>query len=268
MLALDADGVPVEPDSVTVTISSGEDDTSLYTESTDTPPVSPRIENSATGAYYIILGTGSDDAEAETDGTYGQIYVTWSVDFGGTVGVVEETSTVSIVQLSIFNLISQLRLIVDKVGKPIDTDSVNPMYTGYSDAQLFQFLNHGLSTINWYGPPVTWTALAEFPAEHYSVLLEAATYAALLSQTLFAIDTELDSYSDLGGSWMVTRSPKLQAMLASIVSRLDVTVPKMKKFYYTPGGIYRQVSRRGSVVSLAMPGANGINFLNVWGSSR
>jgi len=268
MLAVDDDGVPVVPTSVTVTISNGDDEESLYTEDTITPPATPRIiAGTGDGAYYIVLGTISTDADEETDGTYGTLFVTWTVDFGAD-GVIEKTVSISVVQLQVFRLISQLRNMVDKAILPIDTDPLNPMFTGYTDAQLFEHLNHGLSTINWYGPPVTWTALTEFPGEHYSVLIEAAMYAALLSQTTFAISTELDSYSDLGGSWMVSRSPKLQQMLQMIVARLDITVPKLKKLYYTPGGIYRQVSHRGSVVSLAMPGANGINFLNTWGGSR
>lgn len=255
------------PSSVTVTTSplAGTD---FYTESTGAPPVAPRIVNPSTGVYYIELGasTGTPATNHETAGV-SEILVTWSADFGAE-GWVEHVQAINIVTGLTRRRIAEFSEFIDKARKDLDvTDQLNPTVVGYTDGQLYLCLKEGLSVINAYQPVVVFDNIDNYPDTHSFLLYEAALYAGILMQTIFAIDTDLPSYTDLGGSWAIPHHPQLAALLQMVVTRLDKAVPDMKKQFVSMGGMYLEIGPSFRYTTLLSAAPTGLGFRNLWYSA-
>jgi hypothetical protein len=253
MLTLNDNQQLVVPTSVTITITSM-DDTVLYTESTLLPPAIPRILNPSTGVYSIILGTETPNTETSN---IDRILVTWEVDFGSNdfQSLVQSVRIVSGISMM---YMAELRKFLDKAVKNIDLDALNPMIVGYTYDDLYLYLEKGLSMINLYQPSVVFDNIDTYPNTHSWLLTEAALFCGIMAQTLFSIDTDLEAYSDLGGSWTVQHFPKLNGMLSLIGARLDAEVPKMKLQFLNSGGIHYEAGpgfRLGMLLSTSPGGA-------------
>lgn len=152
-----------------------------------------------------------------------------------------------------------LRSQVDKARKTVQDDIENmdrtgpsqpsiQFFYGYDDKHLIFYLERGLQYINSV-PPYTAITLDNFPFEQSgSVLIDAATIAALEAQGIFAIDTD-HNYSLGGNSFVIEHFGKLNTALSSLVQRFDVLLKKFKAqfrtrgivmFQYMPGGVRAQ----------------------------
>lgn len=199
-------------DPIALTFSvSNLDDTVLYEDDYFDPPDPPnvtRIERVSEGIFYFPLGDqtlfplevgGDDNLETATAQT---LIAKWQVQIasGESQDVLQ---IVHVVTAQTLKRLHDLRLRIDKLGKEVDTDPDDPVYLGYTDSMLIAFLEGGLGIINSFQPTVVWSAVDDFPAEHERILLEAAFFDALISQEVFAVDTDL-SYCLAMGSLVAT----------------------------------------------------------------
>lgn len=190
---------------------------------------------STTGQYYFPFGDTSFDA-LNTTAEPGEFLFVWKVT--GAVGSepVNIVQVVKVVSPRTMRLVPKLRLIVDKAAKQIDDDPEDPMFLGYTDSMLVQFLEGGLGWINAFQPYPMWGSIEDFPDVHTRVLLDAAVVDALTSQELFAVDTDLN-YGDQGNSFVIDHQPKLSAILNATWTRLTQVVPPMKRHYVRSGSV-------------------------------
>lgn len=159
-----------------------------------TPPTLPsHIVHDGTGMYHFAFGDTTFDSP--TSGTMNSTATAMEYTFvwKATVGSNPTVSTVQVAKVSSISTLRQLnklRLIIDKAVKAIDTNPNDPVYVGYTDVMLVQFLEDGLSLINSFPPYPTWSTVDQFPSINLRILLDAAAFCGLVSQEIFAIDTD------------------------------------------------------------------------------
>jgi hypothetical protein len=157
-----------------------------------------------------------------------------------------------------FAYAAALRLQVDKARKSINDQIENidkptlqpaiPLLFGYADKNLIYFLERGIQFINSV-PPYTGFTVDTFPFNQYgTILIDAATIAALESQGIFAIDTDY-SYSLGGNSLVIDHFTKLSSFLSMLLSRFDKSLVSFKQqfrskglivYQFMPGGVRSQ----------------------------
>lgn len=229
---------------------------------TPTPPTQIVKPTSTTGQYYFPFGDTSFDTANDT-GTPGTYIFVWSVV--GSVGTEQVTvpQVVRVTSLRTYSLVPQLRLIVDKAVKDVDDDPNDPLFLGYTDSMLIQFLKDGLSWINAFQPAVGWDTVDAFPIDrHGRLLLDAAAFAALTSQEIFAVDTDIDPYSDQGNTFSIQHQPKLAGILNSLWARMTQTIPLMKRQYVRSGMLGIQLSPNSRLNSMIQAAPTGSLFRN------
>jgi len=154
-----------------------------------------------------------------------------------------------------FAYAAQLRSIVDKARKSVSDEIVNmdrednqpslQFFYGYDSKQLIYYLERGLQYLNTI-PPYTALSIDMFPFTAYgSILLDAATIAALEAQGIFSIDTDF-SYSLGGNSLVIDHYSKLSGMVSQILGRFQKTAISWKQqfrskgliiYSFMPGGV-------------------------------
>lgn len=138
---------------------------------------------------------------------------------------------------------AQLRLQVDKARKTVSDDIENidrvgnepaiRFFFGYDDKHLQFYLERGVQYINAIPPYTAWT-VDGFPAQFLTILIDAATIAALESQGIFAIDTDYN-YSLGGNSLVIDHFTKLSTMVRQILERFQKTAVALKQRYRSKG---------------------------------
>jgi hypothetical protein len=160
-----------------------------------------------------------------------------------------------------FKYASMLRLQVDKAQKEVSDEIENmdqsdfapavPFRFGVDDKDLIYYLEQGLHYINLV-PPYTSFSIDTYPFANYGgLLIDSAIIAYLVSQGIFAIDTDYN-YALGGNSFVIDHFSKLSAMQAALLNRFNLMVIKFKqqfrspgtvKFQYLPGGIRARAIR-------------------------
>lgn len=204
--------------------------TVLYTESYWPKPIPDdrRIVNSSTGKYRIKWGTESN----ETNNT-GTLLFNWHIRQNETSEDFYRTQVVERISPRMLSLLPRFRLQLDKSLKVILPEEFCTL--GYSDAQLVIYLQSGLSRINSAQPYPMWNTLDEFPMEHHELLIQASMLTAIVSQGVFAIDTDLPSYSDQGHSMIISHFAQLKALYDSLSPEVDRRIQAMKLRYVSSG---------------------------------
>lgn len=191
------------------------------------------ISHSSTGVYQYSLNTS----------TYPNEYLT-TMRCVLANDVVDRNIFVKCVKARQFAYAAALRVQVDKARKSI-SDQIQNMdkptgepsiqfFYGYSDSHLIFYLERGIQIINAF-PPYTGFTVDTFPFSQYgSILIDAATIAALESQGIFAIDTDYN-YSLGGNSLVIDHFTKLSSMIQSILNRFNMLVVKFKQQYRSKG---------------------------------
>jgi len=148
-----------------------------------------------------------------------------------------------------FAYAAQLRAQVDKSRKSISDDIENedqpdftpaiPLLYGFDSRHLIGYLERGCQLLNVIPPYTAWN-LESYPFQWYgTVLIDAATIAALEAQGVFAIDTDYQ-YSLGGNSLILDHFSKLSSHVASLVARFQKEAVSFKQLYRTKGGIIFQ----------------------------
>lgn len=211
-----------------------------------------------TGYYYYKFGI----LPQQTNST-GQFLFKWTVQ---TPSSLPDTvvQNVEVISARSYSLIPYFRLIIDKSRKLVDP--ANDVFLGYTDAQLIMFLEGGLQIINGYQPEtVSGFTLDNFPWDTFRHIgLEAALMAGVLSQQMFAIDTDMPNYSDQGTQFVIAHQPQLASYLNSVTARLDKAIPLMKLQFVTTGSIHLQMGGGFGLNMLVAASPTGSLFRNMF----
>lgn len=140
-------------------------------------------------------------------------------------------SVAYVVGVKVWEWMVRLKNQIDKAKKRIGSEMI-----GYTDANLYLYLKGGLDEINSV-PPVTSFTLENFPENYGQLLINSATIVALYSQILFAIDTDVPTYSDQGQSFPVEHASKLQSYLSSLISKVGTDLRNLKLEFSEIGAV-------------------------------
>lgn len=220
-----------------------------------------RIVSTGSGSYYIDWGDynapGGPDETANTN----LLTFLWQATAPGLAqeSIVQNVCVASTCTLS---YLSPFRDLIDKCRKAVNPDV--DCFLGYTDAQLIQYLEQGLSIINTYQPYPTFQSIDNFPRMFQYVLLESSLMAGVMSQQLFAIDTDIPQYSDNGNSFVIAHAPQLAAVFNQITQRLDKAIPQMKLHLVRSGRLHIQAGPNYRLSQLLATAPGGALFRNVY----
>lgn len=204
---------------------------SLYSETYFPHPGtgSRRITHPSTGKYQIKWGTEGTETQYS-----GGILFNWHLRQNETSEDVYRTQLVEVVSPRTLSLLPRFRLALDKSLKVIVPEQWCNL--GYSDSQLIVYLQMGLSRINSAQPYVGWGCLDAFPTQGYfEILIRCALLAALDSQYLFAVDTDVPSFSDQGHSFVLTHAAQIKAMRDALANELERDIREFKLHFVKSG---------------------------------
>jgi hypothetical protein len=219
-----------------------------------------RIVREGVGRYYIEWGdvaAPGGDTETAMPGLFGFL---WQASAPGQ----EQQSVVQNLCVATVNTLAFLppfRDLIDKCRKAVDDESC---FLGYTDTQLLQYLDQGLSIINAYEPYPVFNSLDQFPRQFLYVLLESSLIAGVMSQQLFAIDTDIPQYSDQGNTFVIQHAPQLANVLNQVTARLDKLIPRMKYKFVQTGSLHIQAGTNFRIAQLISSAPNGALFRNIF----
>lgn len=187
----------------------------------------------------------------------------WQLQLTAGDQIVSSIQKLRVISTVAASYIPDLRTIIDKAKKLVNP--VEDCFLGYTDAQLYGFLELGLTNINAYQPSLIFTSLDMFPAQYRFVLIDAALISGVMSQELFAVDTDIPNYSDNGSSFVLTHQQQLASFLNATTQRLNKLVPEMKLQLLQTGTLHTQLGpnyRFNQIISAGPTGAGfrGITF--------
>jgi hypothetical protein len=149
-----------------------------------------------------------------------------------------QLQNVNVISVREAQYLPDLRLMIDKSRKATTPNS--NCYLGYSDSQLVSYLEGGLQNINAYQPSLTFT-MENFPLEYRQILIDSALITGVMSQQLYAIDTDIPNYNDQGTAFVITHQAQLASYLNQVTQRLDRLIPMMKLQLIQPGSLHVQM---------------------------
>jgi hypothetical protein len=168
---------------------------------------------------------------------------------------------VKVITHKVASLLSEFRVLIDKSSKLISPSS--ECFLGYTDSNLISYLEGGLGTINAYQPSLTFT-FENFPLEYRQILLDAGLITGVMSQQLYAIDTDIPNYNDQGTSFVIVHQPQLASFLNQVSQRLDRLIPMMKLQLIQPGSLHIQAGPNFRLNQLMQAAPSGAIFRNVF----
>lgn len=241
--------VPTDPESITLNIMSL-DGSILSTQ--EWPAVTTRIVRADVGKFYIELGNQPTNTETECPR---ELVLNWQVEMEAGGEITNTLQKLKVISVLTASYLPELRLIIDKSHKLAAPNS--DCFLGYTDSQLVTYLEGGLQTINAYQPSLTFT-MENFPLTYKQVLIDASLITGVISQQLYAIDTDIPNYSDQGTSFVIAHQPQLAGFLNQITQRLDKIIPQMKLQLISSGSLHIQMgpNYRLSTVFEAAPGGS------------
>lgn len=262
ILVVDTNGLAVDATALSLYVTDLGGTVQLDTEFLPVLSSPQRIIKPAgtTGQYYVLWGdpAAAVNVPDQTETALCRdLLFRWSVQVGAGNETIYVIQNVRIISAYVMSLLSPFRLLIDKTAKEVSDNPQDPCYLGYTDWMLIDFLLGGLSYINAYQPYPVWCSLEEFPGIHRQVLFESALRVGLLSQELFAIDTDVESWNDQGNSFVINHAAKIANIGARLDARLDRIVPDMKRQYVDIGTVRTQVNgsyRLMATIAGAVPG--------------
>lgn len=226
-----------------------------------------RIEKPAgtTGSYYINWGdpgaAANNPNQCETN-NIGDYLFRWRVKQADGVETVSVVQVVKVVTDNMLKLLVSLRLQIDKTGKLVDDDPFFPCRTGYTDEMLIQFLEGGLTLINAAQPYPTFCNLDQFPSCFKQILIDAALLVGIMTQQLYAIDTDIPNYSDQGNAFVLDHFPRLNTYAQNLRDSLKTTIPNLKLHFVRTGSIHIEAGPNYRLSQLVQAAPNGALFRN------
>jgi hypothetical protein len=222
------------------------------------------------GAGTITLATPTTKAHAEGAFVKGPSRETntcieylfdWRVQANPASQIVHTIQKITVVSHKVVSMVPDLRSLIDKTRKMVAPES--ECYIGYTDANLITYLQAGLSSINAYQPSLVFS-FEDFPMAFKQILIESALIVGVMSQQLYAVDTDIPNYSDQGTSFVITHQAQLASFLNQVTQRLDKLIPQMKLQLIQPGTIYSQMGPNFRMQSLVEAAPGGSMFRGVY----
>lgn len=233
----------------------------LYEDSWTTPPPGgTRIVHPATGRYFITWG----DPDREEVATTGKLLFIWAVVGHPGTEEVQRPQTLEVITPAVADCIREFRQLIDKSRKAVSVDPEAFCPLGYTDGMLLQYLRGGLSLINAYQPYPTFSTLDSFPSLFIQVLFDAALLVGVNAQTLFAVDSDIENYSDQGNAFVINHQPKLAAFAATLTAALTERVPPMKRHLVRSGSAKIEAGPNMRLATLLQMSPTGATFRNVY----
>jgi len=173
-------------------------------------------------------------------------------------------TNVKIVPPIVLSIINKFRLLIDKSMKMINSDPNDPCYLGYTDGQLVQYLTSGFQIINSYQPYGTFTWY-NFPYQNYDfILLETSLIAGMMSQSAYAIDTDIPQWNDQGNAFVITHYTQLAQYLNFLMQRLDKLIPQFKLHFVQSGSLHIEAGPNYRLATLLAAAPSGALFRNTF----
>lgn len=240
----------------------------VLSDSFTSPPAGgTRIVRVDTGKYYLLWGdptaSVNTPTQKETD-TVKRVLFFWTVVGAGGVEDTQWMQAVDVADACIWNHVIELRGLLDKSAKDISLDPKAFCPLGYSDGMLMSYLRGGMQLINAYQPYPTWCDVGSFPSCFAQTLYDAAMVVGVNAQTLFAIDSDMENWSDQGNAFVINHTPKLAAFNQAMTARLDALIPKMKMHFVNVGGVKTEVGPNFRLTTLLNMAPTGATFRNVF----
>lgn len=185
----------------------------------------------------------------------------WQMQLASGDSIVSSIQKVRVISPVAASYIPDLRNIIDKSRKLVN--QFNDCFLGYTDAQLYSYLEMGLTNINAYQPSLIFNSIDQFPMQYKFVLIDAALISGVMSQELFAVDTDIPNYSDNGSSFVITHQQQLASFLNATVQRLNKLVPEMKLQLLQPGTLHTQLGPNYRFNQIISAGPTGAGFRGV-----
>jgi len=172
--------------------------------------------------------------------------------------------SVKVIPHKLCALLNKFRLMIDKTHKMVNNNPNDPCFLGYSNGQLWQYLAGGLQIINSYQPYVSFS-FGTFPYGTYDfILLETSLMAGLLSQQLYAVDTDIPQWSDSGNAFVLSHGPQIAQYINFMSQRLDRLIPQFKLHFVNSGSIHVQMGPNYRIQQLIDASPNGSLFRNMF----
>ena len=233
----------------------------IYSESyypATTGVLDPRLKKLTTGKYYLDFGKVAGETSSSR-----AVLFNWHSRQNATSEDVYRTQVIEIISPRVLSLLPAFRLLIDKTIKPNLPEKY--CFIGYTDGMLIQYLKLGLHKINEYQPYPVWTKLDYFPFEEFSsILLRAALFQGITSQTLFSIDTDVPQYSDSGHSFVLQHAQPLAAFLSTLGQELDKQVPNLKRHFISSGTISIEMRADYAFAMMLSASPGNALFRNMW----
>jgi hypothetical protein len=233
----------------------------------DPPPGGTRIKKTGVGQYNIVWGdpkaSQNTPANTETDGR-GKFLFVWSVV--GPNGTEEEqvTQSLEIVTAHMMDRIREFQDQLDKARMQVSVDPKDFCPLGYTEGWLLQYLRGGMTLINSYQPYPTWLSVEDFSDTFLQTLFDAALVVAVNAQTLFAIASDVEQWSDQGNAFVINHQPKLAAFSQTLAQRLDKIIPQMKLHFVRSGSVKIEAGSNFRINQLVQMAPEGALFRNVF----
>lgn len=157
----------------------------------------------------------------------------------------------------VYSWFPRLKNIIDKSFKTVGCARV-----GYTDGNMFYYLQGGLDEINKF-PPVTNFSLVNYPVQYGQLLIDSSTVVALMSQSIFSIDTDVPSFNDQGFSLSTDHFSRLQTIMNTLLNNIRGQLKSLKLQFCGIGSIKVQMVpgyQLGVVLKTAPTGSLFRNF--------
>ncbi len=185
----------------------------------------------------------------------------WQVKLSSGGEVTNVLQKVNVMSVRAASFLPDLRQMIDKSHKL--TAPSSECFLGYTDSQLLYYLYAGLQNINAYQPSLNFTMM-NFPLEYRQILIDSALISGVMSQQLYAIDTDIPNYNDQGTSFVITHQQQLASFLNQITARLDKLIPMMKLQLLNPGSLHVQMGPSFRLQTLMSAAPSGSIFRGVF----
>lgn len=251
----DANGVATDPTELQLSIF----DLGGTAHVQDTwPAPAARLVRVSAGKFFIDIGNQTNNTE--TNAPYHWVF-DWRIQMAIGGSFTHSIQNVNVISVKTAYMMPDLRLMIDKSRKITTPDE--QCYLGYSDSMLVSFLEGGLQNINAYQPSLNFT-LENFPLEYKQILIDSALITGVMSQQLYAIDTDIPNYNDQGTAFVITHQSQLASFLNQITQRLDRLIPMMKLQLINPGTLHVQMGPSFRLQTLMSAAPQGSIFRGVF----
>jgi hypothetical protein len=221
-------------------------------------PITTRIVQDALGVFHVDVGDQTPNVETNAQS---ELLLSWSMQLYITSPMEYSLQKIKIITAHAASFIPEFRSLIDKSHKLVDT--ANDCFLGYTDSQLFTYIEGGLGIINSYQPSVIFS-VDNFPLDQKQLLLDAGLIIGATSQQLFAIDSDIPNYNDNGATFTISHQPQLASFLNQITQRLDKLIPMMKLMYLNSGCIHTQMGPNMRLNALLTAAPSGSLFRNLF----